>query len=195
MKVVRTPEAKTHKIVPVYPLENIEAPVITQNNNVVKVQPNNFLIDNKLITLSNSNSSSSLDLNKSNNSPKNNLINPNNHVINNEINTFQDISYLRKSDGLRLNNIISNSDPEKADSETNVDITSMKNIISENLRASRHHHEDSMVVPSQSGTRNILLDNAQNIASIVLTKTAKMKNDIVQQETTNTEASSENMLR
>lgn len=194
MKVVRTPENNSQKVVPVYPLEAIDAPASTQTNNIVKVQPNNFLIDNKLKIHSNSNSSSLIDFNKSNYSPKNNLINPNNHVINNEINTFQDISYIRKADSLRQQTLTANilkSDQEKADSETNVDITSTKNIGTK-LRASK---QQGATILSHVGTRNILLDNAHNITPMVLTKTTKNKEIVVQSEMANTETSSENMLR
>lgn len=190
MKVVRTTE--TQKIIPVYPLENVDASITSQTNNVVKVQPNNFLIDNKLKTMSNSNSSSLIDLNKSNYSPKNNLINPNNHVINNEINTFQDISFMR-TESLKVNTastIKFKSNPEKADSETNIDITSTKNVLTDKLRASRHHH--SSTTPSHGGTRNILLDNAQNVTPFVLPTKPR---ESINAETTNTESSSENVLR
>lgn len=192
MKVVSTSENKTQKVVSIYPLENFDIPVSTSSNIVVKVQPNNFLLDNKQVH-SNSNSSSSLDLNKSNYSPKNN---PNSHVINNEINTFQDVAHLIRVGSGRHHNTttVIKSDPEKADSETNVDITSTKNIKSEEKIRSSKQIKDS-TTPSRESTRNILFDNAQNITPIVLTKITKTKEEIVKQEMTNTESSSENMLR
>lgn len=196
MKVIRTPDTKPQKIISVYPLETIDASVSMQTNNIVKVQPNNFLLDNKIKTVLNSNSSSLLELNKPNISPKNNIINPNNHVIHNEINTFQEKSLVRRSESLKNDVVavnISYSDPEKADSETNIDLTSTKIIAIDKLRASRHHNVSTM--PSRSGARNILLDNAQTIAPLLLTKTTKVKENIIQTQGGNTDTSSENMLR
>lgn len=184
MKVVKA-ESKIPKVIPVYPLETIDIPATTQNtHNVVKVQPNNFLIDNKLQTLSNSNSSSLLDLNKSNQTPKIKLINPNSHIINNEVNALH-VTPL----ALALN-VSPKSDTEKADSETNIDVTSAKNIISDKSRASRLVHVPK--TRSSGGARNILLDNAQNVPPIVLTK-LKTRENIVQSEE-HTDTSSENML-
>lgn len=195
MKVIRTQETKAQKVVPVYPLESIDVPITI--NNVAKVQPNNFLADNKsknATIRNNSNSSSLIDLNKSNYSIKN--INPNNQVTNNEINVFQDISFVKRTENLRHHSNVPhvvNSDPEKADSETNVDVTSTKNIESYKSNASKCTRD--VVAPSHgTGARNILLDNAQNIAPILLTKPAKAKEDVVQLDT-NTETSSENIPR
>lgn len=195
LKIVRTPETKSQKVVPVYPLENLDTlNVATQSNNVVKVQPNNFLIDNKFKTVPNSNGSSTLDLNKSNYSPKNNLTNPNNHITNNEILTCEDVTYVARNDTLihrAITTKVSKSDPEKAESETNVDVTSSKNLPTDQSRASTFHQ----ILMNPAGARNILLDNTDNRAAIVLTKTIKIKENVVQLDTTNTETSSENMLR
>lgn len=216
MKVIRT-ESKVPKIIPVYPLETIDAPPSIQTtHNVVKVQPNNFLVDNKLHTLSNSNSSSLIDLNKSsssNHSPKNKLINPNNHVMNNEINAFH-VAPLNANGNANANVNASSMSAkpiksaaaaaaaamsEKADSETNIDVTSRKNIVSDKSGASRLVHvpkTSTPLAPSSGVARNILLDNAQNVAPIVSTKTKTKENVIVQvQSEENTETSSENMLR
>ncbi|XP_056636788.1 uncharacterized protein LOC130445254 isoform X1 [Diorhabda sublineata] len=55
MKIVRSTEPKTHKVVPIYPLETLEPVVNQPNYNVVKVQPNNFLTD-RIIEINNSSS-------------------------------------------------------------------------------------------------------------------------------------------
>ncbi|KAJ8966564.1 hypothetical protein NQ314_003459 [Rhamnusium bicolor] len=186
MKLIGS-DLKTNKFVPVYPLDAIESPVTTQSsNNIVKVQPNNFLIDNKTI----SNNSSLIDLNKSmpnqNLSPKNKVVNPNIPVIGSEIKTYQEVTFIKVNEILNKNTLnmdhhrlCDKSSPsfeiettsEKADSEKNIDRTSAKNNSFENLKGPRY-----CSMRMQTGTRNILLDNAHNnIAPVLYTRSHKVK--------------------
>lgn len=138
--MVRNPEAK--------PLETMES-------NVVKVQPNNFLINNE------SNNSSLIDLssnltNSSNLSPKNfsnTVIHERNQPLHH---------YLCKESSPAF---------EKSDYENNIDKSSAKNTSSDRLKGPRF-----CSMRLQSGSRNILLDNAQNNIAPVL-YTHKMRND------------------
>ncbi|XP_072399937.1 uncharacterized protein [Diabrotica undecimpunctata] len=168
MKIVRTSEPKTHKVVPIYPLENIE-PVLNQANyNIVKVQPNNFLADKNVdITKSPSLVDSNRIASKISPSSEN--------VILNEIMSYQAVNTPKASenegkhhslcDQLKTSYEIE-STSEKGESENNEDAGSTK------LSSPRGPQYASL--RTQVGSRNILLDNAHNnIAPVLFTRTSQ----------------------
>lgn len=176
MKIVRGNE-KLQTVVPIYPLENMDSNQIPQlPSNIVKVQPNNFLVEEDL--KSSSAHSSVTNLNSQTSSPKANLMNPNNHVISSGI-TNQDNAVKKVSSKMSLVTPISTSEDstvsEKHVSEVNVDRSSAKNNSTEMPKGLKCNSNQV-----QSGTKNILLDNAQsNIAPILYTRAHKRSEDTV----------------
>ncbi|XP_018574352.1 uncharacterized protein LOC108913306 [Anoplophora glabripennis] len=101
MKIVRSSDFKNNKNVPT----SLETVDLTPGvNNIVKVQPNNFLNDTKSST-------------NSNVSPKNSVINPNNHVISNELRVYQDGSETEPETDQQLQESPPKTPQEKADPE------------------------------------------------------------------------------
>ncbi|KAG5897859.1 hypothetical protein JTB14_024893 [Gonioctena quinquepunctata] len=182
IKIVRNTEPKSHRVVPIYPLETLESTATQTTYNVVKVQPNNFLIEKSKMS---SKSSSLIDSNKA--SPKTDVIPKNTET------EPQGVVLLvnEKSDHHRL---CDKSQPsyelecniEKAESERNEDKTSAKNA---SLKGPRY-----CSMRLQTGTKNILLDNAHNnVAPILYTRSHKVKHEVAAQpdESSNTETSNE----
>lgn len=122
-------------------VRNIDVKMETVESNVVKVQPNNCLINNESTNSSLIDLSSNL-TNSSNVSPK---------IVINTVITDKNKSehhYLCKKSSLTY---------EKSDCENNTDKSSAKNTSSDQLKGPRY-----CSMRLQSGTRNILLDNAHN---------------------------------
>ncbi|XP_044268998.1 uncharacterized protein LOC123014143 [Tribolium madens] len=156
MRIVK--HDSSSKKVPIYPNESTE--IAHSGNNIVKVQPNNFLIDetpNRVSDMSN-NLLSQPDINffstneaprvKTSKSPKLGIKVEHHHLCNMTSPTYE----------------VHKEQPESD--------TSAKNGSSDNLRGPRY-----CSMRLQSGTRNILLDNAHNNIAPVLYKQHKVKRE------------------
>ncbi|CAH1119674.1 unnamed protein product [Phaedon cochleariae] len=187
--IVRNPEPKSQKVVPIYPLETLDT-IPPTNQNIVKVQPNNFLLDKK--SKSSSVSSSLIDLNQT--SPKTST---NNLLIHIAPKTHQDFSVQIANEKQEHHRLCDKSaltyevdlTSEKSDTEINDDVTSAKNSSPKGPRYC------SMRV--QSGSKNILLDNAHNnIAPVLYTRSHKIKMESRAQtyDSSDTETSGEKLI-
>jgi tight junction protein 4 (peripheral) len=163
MKLVKQEPPKK---VPIYPNESTDT-AQTNGNNIVKVQPNNFLTDETPHVESNS--------------PL--VTQPNNNLSNPEVKSQPDINFFSINEAPRVKNakspklgvkvehhrLCTKTSPtyevENNKDKSESDETSAKNGSSENLKGPRYC---SMRV--QTGTRNILLDNAHNNVAPVLYK-------------------------
>nr|XP_023017471.1 uncharacterized protein LOC111506581 [Leptinotarsa decemlineata] len=174
VQIVRNTDSKTNRVVPIYPLESLETTATQTSYNIVKVQPNNFLLDKSKMSSKNS---SLTDSNRS--SPKTdgipNIFSKSSETLVKKNNTHRLCDKIDPNHEIELN-------LEKADSEKNEDKVSAKTTSPKGPRYC------SMRV--QTGTKNILLDNAHNnVAPILYTRSHKVAAQ--KEESSNTETSSE----
>lgn len=170
MKIVRNNDFKANKIMPA-------SHQTSDLKTIVKIQPDNFLKENKSISNSNHSSSKEFDkiLHNQNVSPKSNVTNPNNHVISNDLRLYQDVKFIRDNELLNKKNFKigqklvesapprSSANSEKSEPEEDVDKSNTKN-------------KDYCSLHIQSATRNILLDNAHNnVAPVLYAQSHKIK--------------------
>lgn len=171
MKIVRNSDFKTNKNIPV---SHETVDINTGVNNIVKVQPNNFLNDNK--STANSNHSNSKELDKiinENVSPKSNIIDPSNYMISNEFRICQDVTFTNDNELLNKKN--SETDQKLCESMSPRSQASSEKAELEKDRDIEN--KDYSSVHIQSATRNILLDNAHNVAPVLYSKSHKIKPD------------------
>lgn len=171
MKIVRNSDFKTNKNIPV---SHETVDINTGVNNIVKVQPNNFLNDNK--STANSNHSNSKELDKiinENVSPKSNIIDPSNYMISNEFRICQDVTFTNDNELLNKKN--SETDQKLCESMSPRSQASSEKAELEKDRDIKN--KDYSSVHIQSATRNILLDNAHNVAPVLYSKSHKIKPD------------------
>lgn len=194
-KIVLVKSDSNVKKIPIYPNESSDVGQQANGNNIVKVQPNNFLTDETV----NVNDSNIIDA-ESNNI----LLNSDKKIGHPEVNFFSvNEGKSRKSPklGIKLehhhlcNNKTSPSYEIDLNREnTESDTTSAKNDSSDNLKGPRYC---SMRV--QTGTKNILLDNAHNnIAPVLYKRHLKLKREETptpHQETSRTESCSSEDLK
>ncbi|KAJ8973646.1 hypothetical protein NQ317_002920 [Molorchus minor] len=163
LKVLKNNDLKAHKC----PIDSADMPAAVQT--IVKVQPNNFLLDR---TKSNSHSSSLIDLhqNPKNDSPQSKPnIHPGN-AMNTEIKTYQDMSYTNLNDNLKVSTVKSVQHHQLCDqSAPSYELESA-------LEKADMLKKMYCSMRMQTGTRNILLDNAHNnIAPVLYTRSHKIK--------------------
>lgn len=159
-------------------------PDLDSNNivNVVKVQPNNFLVEK---SKSNSSTSSLIDLSTPQHSvPTPKSINSNIHIIGSELNISPNITFknINENASVKEHHRLCNKSSPKFEipvekSAEVEELASAKNISSStnnnNLRGPRYC---SMLV--QSGSKNILLDNAHNnVAPVLYTRSHKIRSE------------------
>lgn len=169
MKIVRTTETKTHKVVPIYPLETLEPIVNQPSYNVVKVQPNNFLAD-KIIDITNP--STLTDLNRT--TPKNKVIHidaPTKSMAYHAVEILKasekEPSHHRMCSKPKHSYEVEEFTSEKIESEKNENEGSAK------IPSPRESGNTSMKV--QTSAKNILLDNAHhNIPPVLYTRSHKL---------------------
>ncbi|RZC40218.1 uncharacterized protein BDFB_012087 [Asbolus verrucosus] len=184
----------TTKKVPIYPNESTDTAQIN-GNNIVKVQPNNFLIDETPHIDSNCSLTTQ----------------SNNHLLNSEVKTYPDINFFSINEAPQIKNtkkspklgvkvehhhLCNKTSPtyEVSKGQSESDVTSAKNGSSDNLKGPRY-----CSMRLQTGTRNILLDNAHNNVAPVLYKrhhkSRREETPTTHHETSRTESCSSEELK